>query len=217
LDAEEIWDSLHAAAGTLNPKEFGPPVMPALSKEELSGLFDEKSWKANPDPAESNRRAIYLFERRTFLYPLLDNFDPPDVMASCPRRFMTTVPTQALALLNSRIVHGQARGFARRLLAECGAKLEAIPARAWILAFHRPITGKEQKRALAFLLESKRSGAIQPRRPTEDRTLAGSRRIDQSAETEETDPNERSENSNESAITRLCLALFNANEFVFVD
>ncbi len=53
LDAESIWDAMHYVAGTLNPKLSGPPVMPELSKEELSGLFDEKSWsttKTRPSP-----------------------------------------------------------------------------------------------------------------------------------------------------------------------
>jgi len=101
LEAEAIWDSLHACAGTLNLKAFGPPVVPALSKDELSGLFGEDKWKVTKDTNEFTRRGVYLFERRTFLAPMLDAFDPPDVMASCARRFETTVPTQALALLNS--------------------------------------------------------------------------------------------------------------------
>src|SRR5579883_1140919 len=109
LDAESVWDSLHAAAGTLNLKQFGPQVVPELSKEELSGLFDEKSWMPNKDPSEFNRRGVYIFERRTFLLPMFDAFDPPDVMSSCPRRFQTIVPTQALALLNSTVAQSQAR------------------------------------------------------------------------------------------------------------
>src|SRR5262249_55552057 len=138
-------------AGTLNLKPFGPPVMPALSKEELSGLFDEKSWRVTKDASEFTRRGIYLFERRTFLFPMVDAFDPPDVMSSCPRRFETTVPTQALALLNGAAAQGQAREFARRLYTECGGKLETISARAWLLAFDRPITATEQRKALEFL------------------------------------------------------------------
>jgi len=184
LEAEAIWDSLHACAGTLNLKAFGPPVVPALSKDELSGLFGEDKWKVTKDTNEFTRRGVYLFERRTFLAPMLDAFDPPDVMASCARRFETTVPTQALALLNSEAAQGQAREFARRLLRECGLQSGGRPkktlARAWLVAFGRPIAPSERKRAEAFL-EARQ-------------TL-----------------------SNEDALTELCLALFNANEFVFID
>lgn len=36
LEAEEVWDHLHAAAGTLDPKSFGAPFVPKLSAEELA-------------------------------------------------------------------------------------------------------------------------------------------------------------------------------------
>jgi len=215
LDAEEIWDNLHATAGTLNLKQFGPPVRPDLSKEELSGLFVEKGWKVTEDKTEFTRRAIYLFERRTFLFPMLDAFDPADVMSSCPRRFETTVPTQALALLNSAVVHGQALEFARRLESECGDVLEKIAARAWLLAFQRPITVAEQERVLEFL--QKRETAL-----TRETSTAGGADVQ--------DPNPASASNDEvvsgeqaskpwleTALTELCQALFNANEFVFID
>jgi len=180
LEAEAIWDNIHCAAGTLNLKQFGPPVVPPLTKDELSGLFGAEKWKVTEDAAEACRRGIYMFERRTFLFPVFDAFDPPDVMASCPRRFETIVPTQALALLNSEAAQGQAREFARRLLRDCGGRVEKTPARAWLLAFNRPIAKAELQRARSFL------------------------RARQSVSTED-------------RLTALCLALFNANEFVFVD
>ncbi len=181
LDAETIWDSLHACAGTLNLKQFGPSVVPPLNKEELSGLFGASGkWPVTKDSAEFTRRGIYMFERRTFLFPMFDAFDPPDVMASCARRFETIVPAQALALLNSEAVQGQAREFARRLLRECRDEPDNISARAWLLAFNRPITRSEADRVRSFL---RARGGL----------------------------------SREEALTELCLSLFNANEFVFVD
>ena len=67
--------------------------MPELSKEELSGLFDEKSWTVTKDAAEFTRRGIYLFERRTFLFPLLDAFD----------RLLESRPDARLLLLGGEI------------------------------------------------------------------------------------------------------------------
>src|SRR5262249_47593300 len=117
LDAEAIWDSMHSCAGTLNLKRLGPPVVPPLTKDEMTGLFqaDEK-WKVTTDPAEHNRRGIYLFVRRTFLFPMFDAFDSPEVMTSCERRMETIVPAQALALLNSQMAAEQSRAFAARLV-----------------------------------------------------------------------------------------------------
>jgi uncharacterized protein DUF1553/uncharacterized protein DUF1549 len=220
LDAEAIWDSLHAAAGTLNLKQFGPPVMPELSKEELSGLFDEKSWTVTKDAAEFTRRGIYLFERRTFLFPLLDAFDPPDVMTSCPRRFETTVPTQALALLNSAVAQSQARQFARRLHADCGGELKEIPARAWLLAFNRPITEAEKGRVLDFF--RRRESALSKTVNPDDSSTASEESVQgvDPVSTSNTDLTSRDiplEPWLETALTEFCLALFNTNEFVFID
>jgi hypothetical protein len=186
LDAETIWDAMHTCAGTLNLKQFGPPVVPPLTKDELTGLFQaEEKWKVTTDPAECNRRGVYLLVRRTFLFPMFDAFDPPEVMTSCGRRMETTVPAQALALLNSQVAAAQSRAFAHRLLKECGDKPETVLRHAWLLAFGRPITKAEMARGLEFL------------RKHQSDSKAGDAR--------------------EAALADLCLALFNANEFTYVD
>jgi hypothetical protein len=176
LEGEAIRDSLLTCAGTLNAKAFGPPVVPPLSRQELTGLFDAKGkWPVTKNSAEHTRRSVYLLVRRTLVYPMFAAFDPPEIMASCPRRVPTVVPTQALTLLNSPLARAQAAAFARRLLRECGNNPEKLVARAWQLAFGRPITRAETERAMAFLRKK------------------------------------------ETALPDLCLALFNANEFVYVD
>ncbi len=182
LEGESIRDSLLACAGTLNPKLYGPPVVPPLSGSELTGLFDARGkWPVTKDAAEHTRRSVYVLVRRTFLHPLLASFDPPEVMTSCPRRMQTVVPAQALALLNSSLAREQSAAFAGRLLRECGEEpVEQLP-RAWMLVFGRPPTPAETERALAFL--RKRAASA----------------------------------SRETALAELCLALFNTNEFVFVD
>jgi hypothetical protein len=180
LEGEAVRDALLACAGTLNLKPFGPPVVPPLGQDELTGLFDAKGkWPVTKDAAEHTRRSVYLLERRTFLYPLFAAFDPPEVMTSCPRRPKTIVPTQALALLNSPLAREQAAAFARRLARERDGKPEATVARAWRLAFGRSATPAESDRALSFLRQRAGDG--------------------------------------ERALAELCLALFNANEFVYVD
>ncbi len=182
LEGEAIRDRLLSCAGTLNPKAFGPPVIPPLDSQELSGLFDARGkWPVTKDASEHTRRSVYVLVRRTFLYPLLASFDPPEVMTSCARRVQTVVPTQALALLNSPLAREQALAFARRLVKECGDASEKQVSRAWLLAFGRPPTPSESERALAFLRKRSNSAPC------------------------------------EAALAELCLALFNANEFVYVD
>lgn len=40
LEAEEVWDHLHATAGTLERKSFGAPFVPKLSPEEMAGIYE---------------------------------------------------------------------------------------------------------------------------------------------------------------------------------
>jgi hypothetical protein len=190
LDADEIRDSLLACAGTLNPQSFGPPVHPALNKEELSGLFESKGrWKEDSEETQQNRRSVYVLARRSFALPLLATFDEPPSMTSCPRRNVTIVPTQALALLNSPLVQKQAAAFAKRVRAGAAKDTkdnDAAILRAWLLAFGRPPAKAEIDRVNRFLRE---------------RTAA----------------NKSAAEAEDAAWTALCRALFNANEFIFID
>jgi hypothetical protein len=192
LDGECIRDAMLFCSGTLNSKAFGPPVVPPLGPEELTGLFDAKGkWPVTKDASEHSRRSVYLLVRRTFLYPMFAAFDPPEVMSSCPRRFQTTVPTQALTLLNSPVAREQAAAFAMRLIGENGDDAEKIIARAWLLAFGRPVTPAEVERSINFLKE--REAAFADRSADQNVSLR------------------------QAALTEFCLALFNSNEFVEID
>jgi hypothetical protein len=187
LEGEAVRDSLLACAGTLNQQAGGAPVVPPLSREELTGLFDARNkWPVTKDAGQHTRRSVYLLVRRTFVYPLFAAFDAPELMASCPRRLQTTVPPQALALLNSPVTRGQSAAFAGRLLRECGSDPARIVTRAWRLAFARPADRDEAERAVRFLRQ---------------RTAARGHTPDAAR----------------AALTELCLALFNANEFLYVD
>jgi hypothetical protein len=178
LQGEAVRDAMLACAGNLNLKRFGPPIVPPLGKEELTGLFDaHKKWVVTKDSSEYTRRSIYLLSRRTMVFPIFATFDAPEVMTSCPQRPRTIVPTQALALLNGPIAREQAAQFASRLRKECANDAQDMVARAWQLAFGRPARKPESEKALQFL-----QGKDQ-----------------------------------QAALIRLCLALFNANEFVYVD
>src|SRR5262249_34997086 len=144
LEGEAIRDAQLACSGRLDAKPFGPPVVPPLGKDELTGLFSAaEKWPVTKDTADHARRSVYLLVRRTFTYPMFSAFDPPAVMSSCARRMQTVVPTQALALLNGPLAREQAAAFARRLTRECGEDRPKAISRAWLLAFGRPIGARE--------------------------------------------------------------------------
>lgn len=165
LEAEEVWDHLHMISGTLVTSVFGPPFVPKLSPEELQGMYDLENklalkWPVTP---EQNRRAIYLLNRRSFRFPFLEAFDPPGTATSCPSRLTTTVPAQALTLLNNRIVGEQARAMAGRLRREAGSAVDAQISHAWLLAYSRPVNDDEWALARRFMDEAeaahRKSGA----------------------------------------------------------
>jgi hypothetical protein len=207
LEGEEIRDAMLACAGQLNGKRFGKPVVPPLGREELTGLFDAKDkWPVSQDPAARTRRSVYLLVRRTFTYPMFSAFDPPELMTSCARRLQTIVPAQALTLLNSPVAREQSAAFARRILQEGGGDPEVAIGRGWLLAYGRPITKAETQRAREFLHERTRVLAGSPARP-----VSSGRRSQPAAKSPS------SPTTQEAAMAELCLVLFNANEFIFVD
>jgi hypothetical protein len=64
----------------------------------------------------ANRRAVYIAVKRSIQLPLLAAYDAPQRDATCPTRFATTVPTQALTMLNSERVNTAAKEFAADLV-----------------------------------------------------------------------------------------------------
>ncbi len=154
LEAEVIWDNIRAAAGTLDLTQFGLPIAPPLDEQEQLGNY--RKWPAST-PAEANRRAVYILVKRSFRFPMLSAFDLPDNISSCGRRDITTIPNQALTLLNNRTTQQQAATFAERLMRETDGEINTVPARAWLHAYGRRISDAERAQALAFL-ENRGSG-----------------------------------------------------------
>ncbi|MCY3964201.1 MAG: PSD1 and planctomycete cytochrome C domain-containing protein [Acidobacteria bacterium] len=115
LAAEEIRDSVLAATGTLNLEVGGPSVYPPMPAEVLATASQpDKAWgEATPD--EAARRSIYIHVKRSLLHPLLESLDLADTDSTCPVRFTTTQPTQALMMLNGDFMSKQARALAARI------------------------------------------------------------------------------------------------------
>ena len=141
-----------ASAGLLNVKVGGPSVFPELPAE-----IKAANWKVSADPAERNRRSIYVCVKRNLRYPLFSLFDSPDRVETCSRRFVTTTAPQALTLLNDAIVLGYAKAFAARVVKESGTDPDKAIDRAFELALSRPPTSEELAAMRSFLKQHKGS------------------------------------------------------------
>ena len=151
LDGEALRDSMLASAGLLNLKTGGPSVFPELPAE-----IKAANWKVSADPAERNRRSIYVCVKRNLRYPLFSLFDSPDRVETCSRRFATTTAPQALTLLNDAIVLGYAKSFAARVVKEVGSDADNVIDRAFALALSRPPSSEERDVMRSFLKQHKR-------------------------------------------------------------
>ncbi len=109
LDAEAVRDAMLAVSGELDGR-MGGHYVPTTRNGEGVVEVDEK----NP---LARRRSVYLQQRRTQVTTFLELFDAPSIATTCGVRNTSTVPLQALALLNSDFARRRAESFARRLSA----------------------------------------------------------------------------------------------------
>ncbi|MEO6244915.1 MAG: PSD1 and planctomycete cytochrome C domain-containing protein, partial [Opitutaceae bacterium] len=120
LEFEALRDTLLAVSGALDPR--------------LGGLPDDLT-KA----PFSRRRTLYGFIDRQNLPGMFRTFDFPNPDTSSAQRFATTVPQQALLLMNSPMAQEQARQLMRRdEIANVGTESEKIRALYRILYQRAP-------------------------------------------------------------------------------
>ena len=202
LEGEAIRDSMLAAADELNTRRGGPGIRPPLPAEMVAMLL-KNQWPVTPDVTEHRRRSVYLFVRRNLRYPLFEAFDRPDSNASCPRRNQSTIAPQALILLNSEVSLAAAQDL-------CGAVLHREPterAGQVTLAYQRTVGRPPRTDELQTALEFLRTATERleaAKRPASE--LAIPDRLPAGVSVEYA-----------AAFTDFCLALFNLNEFIYVD
>jgi hypothetical protein len=171
LTAEELRDSIHVASGTFNPTMFGPPIYPDIPAEvKATQSRPGEGWGASPPEAQA-RRTIYAKVKRSLLVPLLTDFDVADTDTSCPVRFVTTQPTQALGMMNGSFLHAQARVLAERVRREAGGtnadQTAAMVRRAIEVALVRPANAAEVERGVALVDELEAKDGVGPGRALE--------------------------------------------------
>ena len=112
LEAEPLRDSILAVSGGLLTNMFGRPIPVATRSDGEVVVNDGKL---------PQRRSVYLRNTRSAPLSILQLFDQPDIETNCARRSQSTVPLQALSLMNSDIVSNAAIGFASVAMKEAPA------------------------------------------------------------------------------------------------
>ena len=120
-------------------------------------------------PEKSNRRSVYVHVKRSLQLPILGQFDQADPDSPCPVRYTTTVPAQALGLLNGSFSHEQAGHMARRLEKEAPGDLRAQVARAIRLTTGRIPSPSEINADTAYAESVAASGASNWQGPSDER------------------------------------------------
>ncbi|TWU60569.1 Planctomycete cytochrome C [Rubripirellula tenax] len=117
LEAESVRDNALAIAGLLQTDIIGGrSVFPYQPEDYYSNLqFPDRSYDAD-DTFAQYRRGLYMHWQRTFLHPMLVNFDAPSRDECVADRTVSNSPQQALTLLNDPSFVEAARVFSNRLI-----------------------------------------------------------------------------------------------------
>lgn len=155
LEAEEIRDSVLALSGELASGK--PETTPAseLPVIEIRNNGQEARNLLN-FAAENKHRSVYLPLVRGIVPSALEVFDFAEQGMVTGQRTNTTVPPQALFMLNDAFVRKYALALATKLRNEQTASQSSaaeLMARAYRLILNRQPTPVEQQQALAFLAD----------------------------------------------------------------
>ncbi len=193
MDAEVLRDTILQLSGQLNGQAGGPGIRLPLNPE-LARLQYKGSWHPHPDPAQHQRRSVYMFVKRNNRPAFMESFDSPSTMASCGKRSHSVHAGQALALLNSRLSQRTSLQWAIVLRNELGRKTARWIQRAYQQALSRPPTLQELERGKRYL-ESQQSLIAADRR--DGVTLAGDDEL--------------------LALADYCQVIMNLDEFLYVE
>ena len=138
LQAEAIRDSILSVSGTLDERLGGNTVKPG-TKTEYGYQFG------------GTRRSLYTPVFRNTLPEIMQVFDFADPNLVTGARTTSSVPTQALFMMNNPFVQEQAELAAERLLKESLSEEASRINHAYLLALGRPPTDREEQILLSYL------------------------------------------------------------------
>ena len=183
LEVEAIRDAILMASGKLDLTPGKGSIVEKIGNGDIG-----RNIRPDQFAVASVKRSVYLPVVRGAVPEVLQVFDFPDPSIIFGQREVTTVPTQALFMMNSPFVIEQATHFAKRVLAEEQADDAARVDFAYRLALARSPTSAERKTALTFI-----------------------------GEAAETLGESKSQTADLGAWASLCQTLFACSEFRYVD
>jgi hypothetical protein len=155
LEAEFVRDNALYIAGILNPDIGGPSAFPYQPPGYYANLqFPDRDYHPSTDDRQY-RRGVYAHWQRTFLQPMLANFDAPSRDECTAIRNVSNSPQQVLTVLNDPSFVEAARMFAGRVLTNApkndDQRLELI----YKEALARQVKSTEKKSLEGFLQEQR--------------------------------------------------------------
>jgi hypothetical protein len=143
LDAELVRDNALAISGLLSPKIGGPSVKPYQPDGYWENLnFPVRTYEASKGE-DQYRRGLYTWWQRSYMHPSLLAFDAPTREECVAERNRSTIPQQALALLNDPTYVEASRVFATRILKSGAEDDESRLRWAWRQALCRAPSNDE--------------------------------------------------------------------------
>ncbi len=154
LEAEPIWDSILASAGTLDLKLGGPSFDIVPPPARRAGDAEVAS-ADTAFPAEANRRAAYMLRgfstSRDVMANFLQSFDVDDGRLPCPIRTRTVTAPQDLFLMNSAQIEQASAQLAGRIRKESGGDLGSAVDLGYEIVLGRPPSPAEKDKALTYV------------------------------------------------------------------
>ncbi len=145
LEAEALRDAVLAVSGTLDLSPAEKSVVSKVGNGDIG-----RTLKTGLFAVDHTKRSVYLPIVRGVVPEMLRIFDFPEPSIIAGSRDVTTIPTQALYMMNSPFVVEQSREMADRLLTERDDDTDRIDLGYW-LALGRSATSQEIARSLTFI------------------------------------------------------------------
>ena len=150
LEAESIRDSLLDLGGRFDRK-MGGQLLAAGARAYVTGTASKQNTYDAP------RRSVYLPVLRSAVYDVLQSFDFPDPSVVNGDRSTTTIPSQALVMMNSALMDQAAQGLAGRLLNSGTADNLGLVRQAFLQVLGRPAGDDEENHWISMLIKLEES------------------------------------------------------------
>lgn len=155
LDAEFVRDNALFISGLINLDLGGPSAFPYQPAGYYANLqFPDRTYAPERDERQY-RRGVYMHWQRTFLHPMLANFDAPSREECAAARLVSNTPQQALTLLNDPTFVEAAAALAEKILTTPALNEDERLNALFESALARQIKPKERDSLKSFLTDQR--------------------------------------------------------------